>query len=148
MTRRPADHQLPELAAQLHAIIDRLIAAWPALDTQARDMGRGYPSANNGPTSRGTISRPVERIALDDDTDPAALATIALSEIERLIRDAKALDANVRGLLPDHTTTDIDGPSCESCGTPGRPGTFKKDRWCDSCYRRILRHQTKDSADA
>jgi hypothetical protein len=139
--RRPADHQLDDVRAELHAIIDRLIAAWPHLDHQARDMGRGYPSAGNGPRSRGDISRPVERLALDDQDDPSTTAHAALLELQALIHRAKFLDARVRGLLPDHTTHDTHGPKCESCGTHGKPGSFKADRWCNACYKRILRHR-------
>ena len=145
MRRMPAEHQLADIRAELHAITDRIITAWPELDHQARDMGRGYPSAGNGPRAQGDISRPVERIALEGHADPAAQAAQAIRDLEQLIRTAQHLDAKVRSLMPDRTTTPTSGAACESCGTAGRPGTFKRDRWCDACYRRILRRTKADA---
>ena len=147
MTRpeqRADDRQRGEVRAELHAIVDGLVDALPVLERQARDMGRGFPSQAGGPSGGGGVSRPVERIALDGGSDPGALAGDALVEWARVLGGLRALDRRVRGLLPVQPAASVEPaagrvPRCESCGASG--DAFKMGRWCEGCYRRLLRRR-------
>lgn len=146
--RQADDRQRQSVRDELHAAIDRIVDAWPALDRQSRDMGRGFPTQGDGPGGAGSHGDPVARLALEDRLDPAVLAGAWLAEFESWRQAARRLASKSVGLLPSTMSEPaklslVGGrrARCECCGDPAEAGEFKLGRWCASCYRRLLRRE-------
>ena len=144
--RRAGDSQRLEVGKELHSAVDRVVAAWPILERQAEDMGRGFPSQGEGPGGVGSHGDPVARLALEERLDPALLASSWVAEFEAWRLEGRRLASRSTRLLPVVEAGPAPAaverrPSCESCGEESEVPKLKMGRWCDGCYRRLLRHR-------
>lgn len=143
--QRAEERQREEVRSELHDIVDQVIDAWPALETQAKEMDRGFPGGGDGgctcdPEScehKGSI---VERTALSEASDPARLAGECLAELLEFRGIAKNLSAHIRRAMPATATTDEGEAGCRSCArlkdSRNRP-TFEpvfRGSHCRWCY--------------
>lgn len=145
--QRPDGRQLEALRSELHAIVDAVIGSWPVVERQARDMGRGFPSQSDGPSGSGGVSRPVERIALEERSDPGAVAAEVLVELDEMVAMVRRMDRRVRGCLPVPAASVERGrvssvDACELCGEPILEKAKRIDGLpyhASSCYFRVWR---------
>jgi len=114
---RANDRQRESVREELKAIIDRCMDAWPAIDKQANEMGRGYPTGGEGSGQGGS---PTENMALNPTDDPALTAQEWLAQLTELRGQAKLLDSKrVRCMAVEPTkgrvnTVDL----CSECSLP------------------------------
>lgn len=156
--QRADQRQRDSVRSELHAIVDRLIDAWPALERHARTMTRGYPStglaAHGGTAELTTVERLADAHLFNHEADPAADAHLALDALDQLRHDARHLDGRVQQLLPRPTThrmrptDDADSESepvddCADCGDPIPRGQLRRidgqPYHATSCFFRVWR---------
>lgn len=88
---RPNDLQRESVRAELHDIVDRCVEAWPVIERQAAEMGRGYPTG--GDRGGGNAGSPVENQALNHRDDPALSATEWLASLIEFRGQARLLNS-------------------------------------------------------
>lgn len=146
----PDARQRDEARAELHAVVDLLCDAWPTIQRQARDMGRGIASTtggDGGSGAGGTHSDPTARVALEARPDPAQRALEALAEFAEFRAMARNVERRVRGLLPASEEMVPRGRQndVENCGDCHAPIVGKVRRidgvplHASSCYYRVHR---------
>lgn len=86
-------NQRESVREHLHAIVDRCVKAWPEIQRQADQMGRGYPSSSTAiGGGSGSGSSPVEQAVITNAPDPANDAAEWVVLMSELYAVAKSLD--------------------------------------------------------
>lgn len=150
MRRRRPEHranerQLDDVRAELHRAVDFAVDAYPTLNKQAREMGRGFPSGSM--SYGGAGGSPVEAAAFADD--PAGRANDWLAEFDETRGHLLRLAGTARGLLPAdpaelekargrQNSVEV----CAECGDPIPDKVRRIDGLpfhATSCYYRVRR---------
>lgn len=150
--QRASETQRDSVRKELHDQVDRLVDAWPVIERQSREMGRGYPSGSEGATGDGGSL--VERVALSGAFDPALASADWLAGFVEFRGHAKNLEGALRRVLPaDEASVDRGRVNevevCAECGLPA-----VKVRRIDgvpyhatSCYFRVWRSRKDADVD-
>ena len=140
--QRATEHQIREIRAELHAIVDRCVDDWEAIGHLASMAlsrgGDGEQVATSG------MSDPTLSAVLAGEGDPARRW---LEEFERFRASARLLDGHRAGLAPTQpkrerqNTVDV----CARCGNPN-PKMHRIDgepHCATTCYHQVQRERRK-----
>lgn len=153
-SRRPEhradDRQRQSVRDELHDCVDRVVDAWPVLERQAKEMGRGFPTQGDCAGPRGGAGSYVERVALEHAEDPALLAEEWLSALAEARAALVNLASKARWLLPVDPESLERGRvnEVENCALCNEPITGKTRRidgqpyHPTSCYFRVWRSRS------
>lgn len=120
-SQRPDARQLEQLRGDLRAAVDRVVAAWPTIDRQSREMTRGF-AGGEGLGVSGGGSDPTSSAGTDRRPDPATKAAEWLAGFKEATSALFNLDDRRSVLLPvDPAEVDrqrINAEICTECGQP------------------------------
>src|SRR5437879_2259345 len=120
-SHRPDARQLEQLRLDLRAAVDRVVATWPDIDRQSRELVRGYAGGTGlGVTSGG--ADPTYVAGVDAGPDPATRAAEWLAAFKEATSALINLDDARAALMPvDPKTIDrqrVNAEICPECGQP------------------------------
>lgn len=155
--RRAKDHTSPDpeqreaIRTELHAAINHICDTWPAVITQADEMGRGYPAATMNDGGGSSESTLVESQALDPRFDPAHIALLALAEWQQTIRQIRRVDRAFRGVTttrPNLGRVSSLAGQCLCCQRDvlGTAEDRLRNGYCDACRKAWERAGRPDRA--